>query len=237
MSAEFLKCILNSPLYLSAVAIPFVVTGVFAKPILYAIYGLFDLWLGLWVLILKVASRFRSRIKITDTALLPGICWSTDLHYSGQMADARYFRDCDNARQDFGFRCGLTDYIFSVKGGMALVQASTIRFRKPMKFLQRYTITTRIFAYDEKAVYLEHCFVTKDEKTNSDFVNAITLFKCPLKNINVKNMMKEVFKVDEVYLDVNEMCLNDPEKEQELKLFIQMNEVSSTRLRVPLSAN
>ena len=203
--------------------IPIVAMVVFAKPLFYIVYGLFDLWLVVWVLVLKTASTFRQRIKITDTSLFPSICWTTDLDYFGHMNNGRYLRELDNARHDFGFRSGLTDYIVSVKGGIAVIQASTIRYRKSINFLQRYTIKTRIIWYDEKALYFEQCFVTKDAKHNSDFICAIALLKCPLLNIDVKEMMKNVFEIKEINID--------PEKEKELKLFIKMNETSSARLR------
>ena len=172
---------------------------------------------------LKTASTFRSKIEITETAVFPSICWTTDIHYSGNMYNARYLRELDNARHDFGFRSGLTDYILSVKGGTAVVQASTILYRRPIKFLQSYTIKTRIIWFDEKALYFEQCFVTNDASTKTDFISSVALLKCPLLNINVKEMMEKVFNIQDIQID--------QEKEKELRLFVQINEVSSSRLR------
>ena len=33
-----------------------------------------------------------------DTAIVPGICWTTDIDYFGHMNNGRYFRDLDFAR-------------------------------------------------------------------------------------------------------------------------------------------
>ena len=41
---------------------------------------------------------FRSSILVTDTAIVPGICWTTDIDYFGHMNNGRYFRDLDFAR-------------------------------------------------------------------------------------------------------------------------------------------
>ena len=203
--------------------IPFIAIGIFARPLFFIVYGLFDIWLLFWVLMLKIASTFRSKIKITDSALFPSICWTTDIHYSGNMYNARYLRELDNARHDFGFRSGLTDYILSIKGGTAVVQASTILYQRPIKFLQSYTITTRIIWFDEKALYFEQCFVTKDANNNADIISALVLLKCPILNINVKEMMNKVFNTKDIQID--------QEKQKELRLFVQINEVSSSRLR------
>ena len=203
--------------------IPFIAIGIFARPLFFIVYGLFDIWLLFWVLMLKTASTFRSKIRITDSALFPSVCWTTDIHYSGNMYNARFLRELDNARHDFGFRSGLTDYILSVKGGTAVVQASTILFRRPIRFLQFYTIKTRIIWFDEKALYFEQCFVTKDANNNTEFVSALALLKCPLLNINVTEMMNKVFNIEDIQID--------QEIEKELRLFVQINEASSSRLR------
>ena len=41
---------------------------------------------------------FRPSISATDTAVIPGICWTTDLDYFGHMNNGKYFRDLDFAR-------------------------------------------------------------------------------------------------------------------------------------------
>ena len=53
-------------------------------------------------------------------------------------------------RIDFGFRNGILAYVDSVKEAYVVVQASTIRYRRPLNFLQRYTINTRIVSFDER---------------------------------------------------------------------------------------
>ena len=53
-------------------------------------------------------------------------------------------------RSDFAFRNGILAYVDSVRGAYVVVQASTIRYRRSLNFLQRYTIYTRIVSFDER---------------------------------------------------------------------------------------
>ena len=55
-----------------------------------------------------------------------------------------------NFRTDFGFRSGILAYVESVKGAYIVVQASTIRYRKSISLLQRYTVKSKIVDFDER---------------------------------------------------------------------------------------
>ena len=52
-----------------------------------------------------------------------------------------------------------------------------------------------------RAWYYEQSFVTKNSKTEEEFICAIALCKLTAVNINVKEMMKSVFGVDKIVLD------------------------------------
>jgi acyl-CoA thioesterase FadM len=186
-------------------------------------YALFDLWWLLRLSIIILSSLFSDPILVTDTASVSGICWTTDIDYFGHMNNGRYFRDLDFARFDFKFRSGIASYTASVKGAYIVMHASTIRYRKSLNFLQRYTVTTKLVFFDERSLYYEQNYVTKNPTTEEEFVCAVVLCKMTAVNMNVKEMMKSKFGIDKIEID--------PQQEKELHLFIEMQNVSSSRLK------
>merc|ERR1719411_1004384 len=116
-------------------------------------------------------------IQISETAEVPGICWTTDIDYFGHMNNGRYFRDLDFARFDFKFRSGMAEYLDSIKGAYIVMHASTIRYRRSLNFLQRYTVNTRLVYFDERSLYYEQHYVTKNPTTDEEFICAVALCK------------------------------------------------------------
>ena len=50
-------------------------------------------------------------------------------------------------------------------------------------------------------MYLEQCFVTKNSKTNEEFISAIALIKWVPVKVDVTQMMKSEFDIDKILLD------------------------------------
>ena len=53
-------------------------------------------------------------------------------------------------RFDFKFRSGIAAYIDSIKGAYIVMHASTIRYRKSLNFLQKYSVKTRLVYFDDR---------------------------------------------------------------------------------------
>lgn len=209
---------------LSVIAWPILVLfWVFGRSLFYIFYALFDFWWILRLGITRLQSLYGETIRITDTAVFPGICWTTDIDYFGHMNNGKYFRDLDFARFDFKFRSGMAAYVDSIKGAFIVMHASSIRYRRSLNFLQRYTVNTKLVYFDERSFYYEQCYVTKDPTTDEEFICAIALCKMTAVNMSVKEMMKTKFGIDKIDID--------PQREKEIRLFIEMQDVSSARLK------
>jgi len=201
----------------------FILFMILARPLSFVFYALFDSWWVLRLALTRLLSLWRYPIQISETAEVPGICWTTDIDYFGHMNNGRYFRDLDFARFDFKFRSGIAAYIDSIKGAYIVMHASTIRYRKSLNFLQKYSVKTRLVYFDDRSFYYEQCYVTKDPTSGDEFISAIALCKMTAVNMSVKEMMKSKFGIDKI--DV------DPQTEKEVHLFIEMQSVSSARLK------
>ena len=74
-----------------------------------------------------------------------------------------------------------------------------------------------------RSFYYEQCYVTKDPSFGDEFICAIALCKMTAVNMSVKEMMKSKFGIDEIKVD--------PQTQTEVQLFIEMQSVSSARLK------
>ena len=63
-----------------------------------------DQWFSRWVILItkhfhNLLKSFRKKsVTVTDTTIVPGICWTTDIDHFGHMNNGKYFRDLDFAR-------------------------------------------------------------------------------------------------------------------------------------------
>ncbi|KAK6630256.1 hypothetical protein RUM43_014955 [Polyplax serrata] len=115
---------------------------------------------------------FKKRVNIFDKTSILGWCTTQDLDiFMRHMNNSRYMRDLDFARFDFYVLTGMYD-LMKKKDGHALQGASTIRYRRPIQNFSFYRIETKLIYWEEKAIYLEHQFITPD-----NFVRAIVLTK------------------------------------------------------------
>lgn len=63
------------------------------------------------------------------------------------------------------------------KGWYPVLAAETIRFKRSLKLWQRFTIRTRVVGWDERSVYLEQLFISKDTLVAKAVVDARFLSK------------------------------------------------------------
>jgi len=63
------------------------------------------------------------------------------------------------------------------KGWYPVLAAETIRFKRSLKLFQKFTIRTRVIGWDERSVYLEQQFISKDKLVAKAVVDARFLMK------------------------------------------------------------
>ncbi len=80
-----------------------------------------------------------------------------DLDVLMHVNNGVYLTIADLGRTDLLLRSNALSRIRK-KGWYAVVAAETIRFKKSLKLWQRFSITTRIIAWTEKAIFLEQTF-------------------------------------------------------------------------------
>lgn len=74
---------------------------------------------------------------------MTGICITRDLDHMLHMNNARYLRDADFARAQFWLETYAWDTMKRLRVRVTL-GASTIRYRRSINFLERYTIKTKV---------------------------------------------------------------------------------------------
>ena len=72
-----------------------------------------------------------------------GICLSTDLDWLIHMNNARYLRECDFGRILLFTSSGIRNAVKKL-GGSIVLGGSTIRYRKPLHFLERFCLKTKV---------------------------------------------------------------------------------------------
>ena len=79
-------------------------------------------------------------------------CWPWDCDVFIEMNNGRHLTLYDLGRFDYGARCGLIS-LLRERGWGLVVAGSTIRYRKRLLPFQRFTMTTRLVARDDRWFY------------------------------------------------------------------------------------
>jgi len=131
-----------------------------------------------WTFISRLTDSVKSRnaqvlqSNLLSPSLTCGICWFTDLDLMFHMNNARYLRECDFARYKFLISCGLGPALRRT-GYTMVLGASTIRYRRSIGLFDRFTVATRVLAWDDKSLYIEHKF----HRDADGFICAIVMVK------------------------------------------------------------
>jgi len=163
-----------------------------------------------------------------------GLCWFSDLDLMFHMNNARYLRECDFARYKLLITSGLG--IALRKTGYSMVLgASTIRYRRSIGLFDRFTVSTKVVAWDEKSLFIEHTF----HRSKDNFIYAIVMVKQSLVNGSIDTLFKAALTAysgsqqsvddDTIDRDIQEV-LDSPTFPEELTKWIECNTVSSQKL-------
>ena len=119
-------------------------------------------------------------------------------------------------RFDFYFRCGLSKYLQSRKEMYVVQHEAMIRYRRSLAFLMPFIVRTRLVYFDSRSLYFEQKFISKPD----NFVRAIAYCKNTIVNCDVLSLMKTRYD------------LSQPVCPEDLKKFIEANEICSNRLKM-----
>ena len=113
--------------------------------------------MGIWIRTLGVvlAAPFRPRLDLFGVSrrhfrVMPG-----DLDYNVHMNNARYLALMDLGRIDLILRTGMWRAMWR-NHWQAVLAGSLVRYRRPLKPFQKFTLTSKLIGWDEKWFYIEH---------------------------------------------------------------------------------
>lgn len=133
-----------------------------------------NLYLRLFYML--IASFFKPRIAhaLEETSL--NFCvLPSDLDLNGHMNNGRYLTLMDIGRMDFVMRFGMAGYVIR-NGYIPVLSSASMRYRLPLLPFQKYRLTTRIAAWDDRWAFMEHRFIIVGDKKDGA-VAAIGLVK------------------------------------------------------------
>lgn len=113
--------------------------------------------MNLWFRLLKVLifGLFRPRLSMTEVSRLRFRVWPNDLDINVHMNNARYLALMDLGRFDLIARAGLWRPVLR-KRWQAVIGGALVRYRRPLKPFQRFTLASRMLGWDDRWLYIEH---------------------------------------------------------------------------------
>ncbi len=85
-----------------------------------------------------------------------------DLDINFHMNNGRYLTICDLTRVDMFIRTGLARTMIKEKW-IPVIAEHTMTYKRPLKPLQRYTVSMEVTSWDEKAFHMKHLFMVGDK--------------------------------------------------------------------------
>jgi acyl-CoA thioesterase FadM len=103
----------------------------------------------------------KPRLGVFDESVLTLRVWPNDLDANVHMTNSRYLLAMDLGRWDFGMRSGMARQMWRRRWFPA-VGSATLRFRRGIGPFQRYSLRTRLVAWDEKWCWFEQRFAVAE---------------------------------------------------------------------------
>ncbi len=142
-----------------------------------------NLWLRLLAVVLA-ALRAPRLHPIAEASRLSFRVMPHDLDVSLHMNNGRYWTLMDLGRVDLMIRTGLWTAIRR-HGWVPIVSAGKIRFRRELRLWRRFRLETRIVAWSEAWVVIEHRVVTRG-RDGAEILSAIALVRAGLYDRRAK---------------------------------------------------
>jgi acyl-CoA thioesterase FadM len=129
---------------------------------------------------LLIRSRRREPIGVLDESVVEFRVLPTDLDVNLHMNNGRYLTLMDLGRLDLTARLGLVRLVLRERWA-PMVGSAMVRFRRSLQPFERYTLHTRILAWDAKWFYMEQRFERRGEVAAIAVVKG--LFRGPKGNV------------------------------------------------------
>lgn len=142
-----------------------------------------NLLLRLFIIIFKCFHA--NRIHLLDESRLTFRCLPTDCDINLHMTNSRYLSFMDLGRLYFAAQLGIAK-LFVKQKWSGILNAIELTFVRPIKPFQKFTIVTRLIAWDEKYYYFEQRFITKNTLYAIGLVRGVFLHhgkKVPMEKI------------------------------------------------------
>jgi acyl-CoA thioesterase FadM len=114
------------------------------------------------IVALIIKNVFRRRRGVFDESVLRLRVWPTDMDLNFHLNDGRYMSLAGLARVDLMLRSGLLRRAVK-RGWYPVVASAIVRYRREIKWMEKFTLRSRIVGWDEKWVYFEHRFEKGDD--------------------------------------------------------------------------
>ena len=120
--------------------------------------------------------RRRKRIQILDEAETPFIVLPSDLDPNLHMNNGIFLSIMDLGRIDYSFRSGMAK-VMKKLGCYPVVASQTIRYQKSLLPFRKFRVKTKILGWDDRFVYVQQIFESKNEIVAFAIVKARFLSK------------------------------------------------------------
>lgn len=99
-----------------------------------------------------IRARYRPKLQLKEPGVLHLRAGLSDIDPFMELNNARYFNYMELGRWDYSYRVGFIRLMHKNKWGVAVGGAS-IRFRRRIPFLSRFTLTTQLICHDGRWIY------------------------------------------------------------------------------------
>lgn len=118
-----------------------------------------------------IKARYRPRLDTDQEATLTLRVGLTDVDVFGELNNARHLNAMELGRWDHAQRIGFMPIMRARKWGV-VVGGVSIRYRRRIPFLARYTVTTRLLCHDSRWFYFLQETKRKEKICSSALIKA-----------------------------------------------------------------
>jgi len=122
--------------------------------------------------ILLISHFFRKRLSLADTNILDLRVLPNDVDIFSVSSD-RYLSLMDLGRVNIPLRAGMF-WIFLKRKWFPIARVVTIRYRHPLKLLQKYQLISRAIYWDDEWIWTEHLF-ERNHRTQAIGLTKVTI--------------------------------------------------------------
>jgi acyl-CoA thioesterase FadM len=162
---------------------------------------------NLWLRLLHLLLSFVLRPKldpVRDVSALWFRVWPHDLDTSLHMNNGRYWTLMDLGRTDLMLRSGLWRAVLRERW-TPVVSAAKIRFRRELRPFRRFRLESRIVAWAETWIVIEHRFLTPS-RDGGEILSAVALVRAGLYDRRAKRFVP----VDTLFAAVGTTAASPP---------------------------